>query len=85
MITCGEVPAGIFIATDKGNGEFAVKLDYTTPSYRDCSAGKFLYKHLNKMGIRKITAETTIPVHQKYLQKIGFSQDGDSDKFVKNL
>lgn len=83
LITCESVPAGVFIAKNKGNSEFNVKLDYTTPAYRDCSAGKFLYAHLKKMGIKKITAETKIPAHEKYLHKMGFSQDGDC--FVKEL
>ena len=85
MITCGEVPAGIFIAKDKGKGEFSVKLDYTTPAYRDCSAGKFLYAHLKLMGIKKVIAETQIPAHEKYLHKMGFSKEGDSQSFVKVL
>ena len=78
MITCGQIPAGVFIAKDKGDGIFNVKLDYTTPAYRDCSAGKFIYRHLRLIGIRKVYAETKIPAHQKYLHKVGFQADGDS-------
>lgn len=85
LITCGEVPAGVFIADNDGKGALTVKLDYTTPAYRDCSAGKFLYTHLQRLGIKKITAETKIPAHEKYLHKMGFSPDGDSQKFVKTL
>ena len=82
LITCEHIPAGIFIAEDN-SGALKVKLDYTTPAYRDCSAGKFLYSHLQKIGIKKISAETKIPAHEKYLNKMGFSHDGDS--FTKNL
>ena len=82
LITCEHIPAGIFIAEDN-SGTLKVKLDYTTPAYRDCSAGKFLYSHLQKIGIKKISAETKIPAHEKYLNKMGFSHDGDS--FTKNL
>ena len=85
LITCEQVPAGVFIAEDDGNGALKVKLDYTTPAYRDCSAGKFFYTHLQKLGISKITAETKIPAHEKYLHKMGFSQDRDSQNFVKML
>lgn len=85
LITCGEVPAGAFIAQDNGDNSLSVKLDYTTPAYRDCSAGKFMFTHLQSMGIKKITAETKIPAHEKYLNKMGFSQNGDSGKFVKEL
>ncbi|WP_022933338.1 YgjV family protein [Treponema bryantii] len=85
MITCGQAPAGVFIAKDKGDGSFTVKLDYTTPAYRDCSAGKFIYNHLKLIGVRKVYAETNNPAHQKYLQKLGFSTDRDSNNFVKIL
>ncbi len=78
MITCGQIPAGVFIAKDNGDGSFNVRLDYTTPAYRDCSAGKFIYNHLKLIGIRKVLAETKIPAHEKYLHKMGFSQDRDS-------
>ena len=96
LITCGEVPAGVFIAeaplsgesSATGSSELSVKLDYTTPAYRDCSAGKFLYNHLQINGIKKLTAQTKIPSHEKYLRKMGFipaaarQPDG---RFVKEL
>lgn len=85
LITCEQVPAGVFIASDNGDGALLVKVDYTTPAYRDCSAGKFLYAHLKKLGIKKITAETKIPAHEKYLHKMGFLPDRDSQKFEKEL
>jgi hypothetical protein len=70
--TCGQVPAGVFIAKDEGADQLTAKLDYTTPAYRDCSAGKFLYNHLKHLGVKKISAETKIPSHEKYLKKMGF-------------
>ncbi len=72
LITCGEVPAGAFIAKEEADGKLNVLLDYTTPAYRDCSAGKFLYNHLKLLGIKSISAETKIPSHEKYLKKMGF-------------
>ena len=72
LINCEESPAGIFIATEEEAGYLTVKLDYTTPAYRDCSAGKFLYNHLKSLGIKKISAETKIASHAKYLKKLGF-------------
>lgn len=85
LITCEEIPAGVFIADNDGKDNLKVKLDYTTPAYRDCSAGKFMFTHLKHLGIKKVIAETKIPAHEKYLHKVGFSQDGDSGGFVKNL
>ena len=71
-----------------GAPELSVKLDYTTPAYRDCSAGKFLYNHLKQNGIKKLTAQTKIPSHEKYLRKMGFvpAAAGQTDgSFVKEL
>ncbi len=87
LITCGEVPAGIFIAEASAadSNELSVKLDYTTPAYRDCSAGKFLYNHLKHNGIKKLTAKTKIPSHEKYLRKMGFIPAAQDDSFVKEL
>lgn len=85
LITCEQVPAGVFICREDASASLNVKLDYTTPAYRDCSAGKFIFTHLKHLGFKKVIAETKIPAHEKYLHKIGFSQDGDSQKFVKEL
>lgn len=82
LITCGENPAGVFIANEEISDKdrdtpfgtsLNVKLDYTSPAYRDCSAGKFLYNHLKHIGIKRLRAETKIPAHEKYLKKMGFS------------
>ena len=83
LITCGEVPAGVFIAMEDTSVSsptstvLNVKLDYTTPAYRDCSAGKFLFTHLKRLGIKKLTAKTQITLHEKYLRKMGFTPDGE--------
>ena len=75
---------GVFICQEE-NKSLKVKIDYTTPAYRDCSAGKFIYNHLKQLGYKTVTAETKIPTHQKYLQKLGFSTDRDSGVFIKEL
>jgi hypothetical protein len=72
LINCEASPAGIFIAKEEDNGLLTVKLDYTTPAYRDCSAGKYLYNYLRLYGIKSIIAETKIPSHERYLKKMGF-------------
>ena len=85
LITCGEVPAGIFICREEAADSLQVKLDYTTLAYRDCSAGKFLYTHLQRLGIKKLSAETKIPPHEKYLRKMGFLPAAQDGSFVKSL
>ncbi len=83
IVMCSGIPAGIFIAEETLSGNLEVKLDYTTPSYRDCSVGKYLYKMLKTYGIKKLVATTKTAAHKKYLQKMGFIQNEDT--FVKQF
>ena len=73
--------AGILIAkTDSANPQaLLVKLDYTTPAYRDTSVAKFLFTHLESQGITnfKVTAANLVPAHEKYLKKMGFVKKED--------
>lgn len=60
-----------------------VYLDYTTPSYRDCSVGKYAYRELEKEGIKKVDFLGDIPGSLEYLKKLGFVENGD--KMVLNF
>lgn len=85
LITCEQNPAGVLVAKDNGDSTLSVKLDYTTPAYRDCSVGKFIFNHLKRLGYKNLSAETEKPIHAKYLHKMGFIQDEKTQKFVKEL
>ena len=73
--------AGILLGRRKEN-EFEILLDYTTPAFRDCSAGTFLYSKLPGFGITRLTCAVDVPEHVKYMEKIGFVRDG-SGLYVK--
>lgn len=82
---CDTVPAGFLLGKDRGNGILEVIADYSTPTYRDCSVGKYLYSKLSEYGIRKLTCGVTqVPKHQEYLTKMGFErgQDGGYQKVL---
>ncbi len=83
LICNGSVPAGVFIGTPDKENSINVKLDYTTPAYRDCSVGKYLYAYLAGSGIKKISAKSSCDAHEKYLRKMGFKKEADN--FVKKL
>ena len=69
---------GILIGKPSGTpASLEVLLDYTTPAYRDTSAGKFLYQKLKEQGITKVTAKTNVEQHKKYLLKMGFAAKDD--------
>ncbi len=71
-------PAGIFLGKRKTDGEVEVALDYSTPAYRDCSVGKYLYNRLREQGIRKLTFMGKAGAHESYLQTMGFQKQGEA-------
>ncbi len=80
---CNSNTAGLCIAKQKSEDALEIELDYSTPSYRDCSVGKHLYQYLKAQGIKEVSASTSIPAHSKYLRTLGFKEhDG---VFVKQL
>ncbi len=83
LIFCGTAPAGILLGRLGENTAVQVQLEYTTPAYRDCSIGKFLYKALPFEGVEALTVETWSEKHGPYLEKMGFAlQDGQYRKVL---
>ena len=59
-----------------------VVLDYSTPTYRDCSVGKYLYSCLPDFGFTELVAEGSSEPHIKYLKKMGFRKTDDGHYFL---
>ena len=78
-----DAPAGILIGNRRPDGELDVILDYSTPAYRDCSVGKYLYSRLKEQGIRKLNFAGTPGPHEYYLQTMGFVKEDGT--YVKEL
>lgn len=76
-------PAGIFLGKRRRDGEVEVALDYSTPTYRDCSVGKYLYGRLREQGVRKLTFMGKAGAHESYLQTMGFQKQGET--YMKDL
>lgn len=83
LVCYGTDAAGILLGTKQEDGSIDVKIDYTTPVYRDCSAGKYLYAYLASQHIPALFADTTSETHRKYLLKTGFSEN--NGRFEKRL
>ena len=83
VIFCNASPAGVLLGKDKGNGELEISLEYTTPAYRDCSAGKYLYSELAKKGVKKLVFAEKAEKHESYLKDMGYKQVNGS--YVKTL
>ncbi len=85
------VVAGIFYGTQE-NDVLNVHLDFVIAEYRDFKPGDFIYKKNTQFfkdnGVRLIVCNTQNAVHQKYLQKMGFSRiiEGlSTDRFEKKI
>ncbi len=83
FVHCNMVTAGILLGKDLGNNTVEIVADYSTPAFRDCSVGKFLYKKLPAYGVKTLTCTNVAGKHDKYMTKMGFvNRDG---VFVKEL
>ncbi len=78
----GSEAVGIIIGESAGD-RMDIRLDYSTPKYRDLSVSTFLFSKLREDGITTLSAASGVPEHKKYLLRMGFSCDGDI--MVKNL
>ena len=65
--------AGILLGKRDGS-KFEVLLDYTTPTFRDCSVGEYLYSQLPSYGITQLFCKASSPEHNQYMEKMGFSR-----------
>jgi hypothetical protein len=70
--------AGIFLASDMGNGNLLAELDYVIPMYRDFKVGNFLFNVnrdlFKEQGIKKIIALSGNSYHSRYLKRVGFRE-----------
>ena len=84
IVCCEGNPSNILLAKDNGNGVLDVILDYSTPFYRDCSAGKYLYAALPSKGVKVLQfTQNSSKEHEDYLTKMGFKKE--NGVFQKNL
>lgn len=72
VICCDGNPAGVLVGEEK-EGTIDIFIDYSIPTYRDCSVGAFLYSQLPTKNITKIlyTRELT-DAHVSYMDKMDF-------------
>lgn len=75
--------AGILLGKRNQN-DFEILLDYTSPAYRDCSVGEYLYNELPSCGISRLSCDADSSEHVQYMEKMGFILR-DNQKYVKEL
>lgn len=72
IVCCDGTPAGLLLGKAKEAGALQITVDYSTPAYRDCSVGKYLYSRLPEHGIRTLLYSGKSKKHEEYLLKMGF-------------
>ena len=77
-------PAGLFLASDSGDGTMEVLLDYALPVYRDTSVGQCIYGYLAKEGYRTAVFRMNAPKHVGYMEKVGYRKN-DRGEYVLPL
>lgn len=75
MICHGMTPAGVLLGKWQEEGVLEILLDYSTPEYRDCSVGKYLYSVLARKGVHSLVFSGDDPKHEAYLEKMGFRKE----------
>lgn len=81
-VCCEGVPAGVLVGKKEGDA-LEISFDYTTPTYRDCSVGRFLYAKLAEDGYKKFICKEVTEGHKSYLEKMGFVKE--NGVYVKNV
>ncbi|MBO6158120.1 MAG: YgjV family protein [Firmicutes bacterium] len=67
-------PVGALLG-DVSEDALDIVIDYSTPAYRDCSVGAFLYGQLPQAGIHTLRfGKTVAEGHAGYLKKMGYQQ-----------
>ena len=71
----GDTPAGLLLGREE-DGVLDVALDYSTPTYRDSSEGRYMIGHLPHEGIKLLRYHHAEEGHLGYLKKMGYEQNG---------
>lgn len=78
IVCCDQEAAGILIGKQRGD-KTEVLLDYSTPVYRDCSVGSYLYGRLPELGVTNLVCGGTSEKHIGYMEKMGFKKDASGN------
>lgn len=83
VVYCNGNPAGVLLG--KADGDCVdVVIDYSIPTYRDCSVGTYLYSKLPGANVKKLKfAQEESEVHVAYMKKMGFQKE--NNVYVKYL
>ena len=74
LVCSDAVPVGLLLGTRREKGTLEIFVDYSTPEYRDCSVGAYLYGQLPAHGIDRLVMSLPTEKHAAYLKSMGFTE-----------
>lgn len=88
LILRNMLPVGVFVCETAGDGLAEVVLDYVVPGYRDLRNAHFVFSSahetLREAGLHTFVAHSSVPIHQRYLRRLGFEPDPTQpDRFTR--
>lgn len=82
-VCCDNEMAGVLMGRQT-DAALVLMLDYSTPVYRDCSVGEFIYGRLPEYGIKSLVYTGDNPDHVAYIEKMGFEKQ-KNESYIKRL
>ncbi len=84
LVCCNGTPAGVLLGRMEGGETLDILIDYSTPAFRDCSVGTYLYGQLPGLGIRTLLfRHLNSGEHLAYLEKMGYTPTAQA--YIRNL
>ena len=84
LVCCNGTPAGLILGSVSEDGVMDIALDYSTPTYRDCSVAQYIHQKLPEQGIHTLlSSQSKTDGHVPYLKKMGF--DEENGVYIKRL
>ena len=84
LVCCNGNPAGVLLGKTTEEGTVDIALDYSTPTYRDCSVARFLHDKLPEKGVHTLlSSQSMTKQHTAYLKKMNFTKENGI--YIKKL
>jgi len=86
VLTRDGLPAGVVLG-DRDGERLDISLDYVLPAYRDSRLGNWLYAEggrvFRNLGVSTVTSPGGNETHRRYITRMGFEHDADTDRYVR--
>lgn len=80
LVVRGDETVGVVVVRDGAPGEGVIDLDWVSPRFRDFTPGEFVHRQsgiFEERGYTQIVVPTVASEDRTYLERVGFTRDGD--------